>query len=209
MRTNLLVASLIGAMVLAVNGCSSQSSTTDGEMIDQSVAGAGGGNGALINDQGMYEDQLGYGGLEGDAVTSIDATGTLVIGDPNAQPNAPYDPTFAGPQALRDNNTIYFRYDSDQIQDEYVSVMQAHAQYLRDNPDSRIIIEGHTDERGTPEYNIALGERRARAVARYMQNLGVDVNQLSIVSYGEEKPVDPGHAESNWQKNRRAVINYY
>ena len=208
MRTNLLVASLIGAMVLAVNGCSSQSSTTDGEMIDQSVAGAGGGNGALINDQGMYEDQLGYGGLEGDAVTSIDATGTLVIGDPNAQPNAPYDPTFAGPQALRDNNTIYFRYDSDQIQDEYVSVMQAHAQYLRDNPDSRIIIEGHTDERGTPEYNIALGERRARAVARYMQNLGVDVNQLSIVSYGEEKPVDPGHAESNWQKNRSAVINY-
>ena len=208
MRTNLLVASLIGAMVLAVNGCSSQSSTTDGEMIDQSVAGAGGGNGALINDQGMYEDQLGYGGLEGDAVTSIDATGTLVIGDPNAQPNAPYDPTFAGHQALRDNNTIYFRYDSDQIQDEYVSVMQAHAQYLRDNPDSRIIIEGHTDERGTPEYNIALGERRARAVARYMQNLGVDVNQLSIVSYGEEKPVDPGHAESNWQKNRRAVINY-
>ena len=208
MRTNLLVASLIGAMVLAVNGCSSQSSTTDGEMIDQSVAGAGGGNGAIINDQGMYEDQLGYGGLEGDAVTSIDATGTLVIGDPNAQPNAPYDPTFAGPQALRDNNTIYFRYDSDQIQDEYVSVMQAHAQYLRDNPDSRIIIEGHTDERGTPEYNIALGERRARAVARYMQNLGVDVNQLSIVSYGEEKPVDPGHAESNWQKNRRAVINY-
>lgn len=208
MRTNLLVASLIGAMVLAVNGCSSQSSTTDGEMIDQSVAGAGGGNGALIDDQGMYEDQLGYGGLEGDAVTSIDATGTLVIGDPNAQPNAPYDPTFAGPQALRDNNTIYFRYDSDQIQDEYVSVMQAHAQYLRDNPDSRIIIEGHTDERGTPEYNIALGERRARAVARYMQNLGVDVNQLSIVSYGEEKPVDPGHAESNWQKNRRAVINY-
>ena len=86
--------------------------------------------------------------------------------------------------------------------------MQAHAQYLRDNPDSRIIIEGHTDERGTPEYNIALGERRARAVARYMQNLGVDVNQLSIVSYGEEKPVDPGHTENSWQKNRRAVINY-
>ena len=208
MRTNLLVASLIGAMVLAVNDCSSQSSSTDGGMIDQSVAGAGGGNGALINDQGMYEDQLSYGGLEGDAVTSIDATGTLVIGDPNAQPSAPYDPTFAGPQALRDNNTIFFRYDSDQIQDEYVSVMQAHAQYLRDNPDSRIIIEGHTDERGTPEYNIALGERRARAVARYMHNLGVDVNQLSIVSYGEEKPVDPGHTESNWQKNRRAVINY-
>ena len=86
--------------------------------------------------------------------------------------------------------------------------MQAHAQYLRDNPDARIIIEGHTDERGTPEYNIALGERRARSVARYMQNLGVDVNQLSIVSYGEEKPAEVGHSEAFWSKNRRAVINY-
>ena len=66
----------------------------------------------------------------------------------------------------------------------------------------------HTDERGTPEYNIALGERRARSVARYMQNLGVDINQMSVVSYGEEKPVDPGHNESAWSQNRRAVLNY-
>ena len=79
---------------------------------------------------------------------------------------------------------------------------------MRENPDAHIIIEGHTDERGTPEYNIALGERRARAVARYMQNLGVDVNQLSIVSYGEEKPLVVGHNENAWAKNRRAVINY-
>ena len=86
--------------------------------------------------------------------------------------------------------------------------MQAHAKYLRENPDAHIIIEGHTDERGTPEYNIALGERRARSVARYMQNLGVDVNQLSIVSYGEEKPLVVGHNENAWAKNRRAVINY-
>lgn len=158
-------------------------------------AAAQGGNAALVQDgQGLGQD----------VPVGVDADGAVTVGDPSAQ----YNTSFAGPAALRENNTIYFRYDSDQIQDQYVGVMQAHAQYLRDNPDSRIIIEGHTDERGTPEYNIALGERRARSVARYMQNLGVDVNQLSIVSYGEEKPIDPGHSEAAWSKNRRAVINY-
>ena len=204
MIKNLKLAGLMGVMMLAVTAYS-QTSTTDGEMVDGSVYN----DGQMIDNSAVYEDPLGYGGVDSEPVTSVDSTGALIIGDPYAQQQqTTYDPNFAGPQALRDNNTIYFRYDSDQIQDEYVSVMQAHAQYLRDNPDSRIIIEGHTDERGTPEYNIALGERRARAVARYMQNLGVDVNQLSIVSYGEEKPVDPGHTENSWQKNRRAVINY-
>ena len=86
--------------------------------------------------------------------------------------------------------------------------MQANAASLKKNPEARVIIAGHTDARGPPEYNIALGERRARSVARYMQNLGVDVNQLSIVSYGEEKPAVEGHDESAWSKNRRAVLNY-
>lgn len=132
----------------------------------------------------------------------LDADGAVTVGNPNG-----YD-SFNGPAELKDNNTIYFNYDSDAIADQYIGVMQSHAKYLRSNPDARVIIEGHTDERGTPEYNIALGERRARSVARYMQNLGVDVNQLSIVSYGEEKPVDPGHSEASYQKNRRAVLNY-
>lgn len=205
MRNNTFLALLAGSALLTLSACSSTTdSSSDGEFIDGSIDASQGQMGGVLYE----EDSLGYGGLSEDAVTSVDADGTLIIGDPNAMPDALYDPTFAGPQALRENNTIYFKYDSEQIQDEYISVMQAHAQYLRDNPDSRIIIEGHTDERGTPEYNIALGERRARAVARYMQNLGVDVNQLSIVSYGEEKPVVPGHSESAWQQNRRAVINY-
>lgn len=201
---NLALAFAASAMLLAVSGCSTSTSTTDdGAFIDDTVTSDPNMTGDIY-----IEDNLGYGGLSEDVMTSVDSDGTLVIGDPNAAQDQLYDPTFAGPQALRENNTVYFKYDSDQIQDEYIAVMQAHAQYLRDNPDARIIIEGHTDERGTPEYNIALGERRARSVARYMQNLGVDVNQLSIVSYGEEKPVAPGHNESSWQQNRRAVINY-
>lgn len=200
MKMRHYLALFAGVMMFGLTACST--STEDGALIED-------GNG-MDNMSGdvFVEDNLGYGGIDENVMTGVDSTGALVIGDPNAPQDGLYDPNYSGPQALRENNTVYFKYDSDQIQDQYVSVMQAHAQYLRDNPDSRIIIEGHTDERGTPEYNIALGERRARAVARYMQNLGVDVNQLSIVSYGEEKPLDPGHVEASWQKNRRAVINY-
>lgn len=148
----------------------------------------------------LVEDASGMGG---DVQVGLDPDGAVTVTGTDG-----YGSNFNGPEALRENNTIYFNYDSDQIHDNYVGVMQAHAKYLRENPDAHIIIEGHTDERGTPEYNIALGERRARAVARYMQNLGVDVNQLSIVSYGEEKPLVVGHNENAWAKNRRAVINY-
>ena len=148
----------------------------------------------------LVEDASGMGG---DVQVGLDPDGAVTVTGADG-----YGSNFNGPEALRENNTIYFNYDSDQIHDNYVGVMQAHAKYLRENPDAHIIIEGHTDERGTPEYNIALGERRARAVARYMQNLGVDVNQLSIVSYGEEKPLVVGHNENAWAKNRRAVINY-
>lgn len=132
----------------------------------------------------------------------IDSDGAMTIGNPESSDG------WNGPAELQDRHTVYFNYDSDQIKDEYVSVLQDNAKYLRNNPDARVIIEGHTDERGTPEYNIALGERRARSVARYLQNLGVDVNQMSVVSYGEEKPVTPEHNESAWSQNRRAVLNY-
>jgi peptidoglycan-associated lipoprotein len=72
------------------------------------------------------------------------------------------------------------------------------------NSQEKIVIEGHCDERGTAEYNIALGERRAKSVKRYLINLGVDSSQLSTISYGEERPADPGHNEAAWAKNRRA-----
>lgn len=110
--------------------------------------------------------------------------------------------------SLKNNNTIYFGFDSDAIQGQYAQLLQSHADFLKGHNNVKVLIEGHTDERGTPEYNIALGERRAKAVAKYMQNLGVDVSQLSIVSYGEEKPANPGHDEAAWAQNRRAVLVY-
>ncbi|MCR4553845.1 MAG: peptidoglycan-associated lipoprotein Pal [Succinivibrionaceae bacterium] len=111
-------------------------------------------------------------------------------------------------EALKQDNMIYFAYDSDRIAPQYEGLIQAHATFLRNHPEITVIIEGHTDERGTPEYNVALGERRAKSVALYMQNLGVAAAQMSIVSYGEEKPLDLGMTEEAFAKNRRAVLSY-
>ena len=111
-------------------------------------------------------------------------------------------------EALKQDNTIYFAYDSDRIASQYEGLLQSHAAFLRNHSEITVIIEGHTDERGTPEYNVALGERRAKSVALYMQNLGVSANQMSIVSYGEEKPIDLGMTEESFARNRRAVLSY-
>ena len=111
-------------------------------------------------------------------------------------------------EALKRNNTIYFAYDKDVVAPEYANILQNHARFLIAHPEVNVIIQGHTDERGTPEYNIALGERRAKSVALYLQNLGVNVRQLSIVSYGEEKPAVLGTSAEAFAKNRRAVLVY-
>ncbi len=111
-------------------------------------------------------------------------------------------------EALRSENTVYFDFDRATIRPEFAEVLQAHGEFLRANPSVRVTVEGHTDERGTPEYNIALGERRAISVVQYLQNLGVSAAQISTVSYGEEKPAVRGTNEAAYAKNRRAVLVY-
>ncbi|MCH8537628.1 MAG: peptidoglycan-associated lipoprotein Pal [Alkalimonas sp.] len=111
-------------------------------------------------------------------------------------------------ESLRQESTIYFDFDRATIRQEFVETLRAHASFLQSNPSVRVTIEGHTDERGTPEYNIALGERRAQAVVQYMQNLGVSSNQMRTVSYGEERPIDMSRTEAGFAKNRRAVLTY-
>jgi peptidoglycan-associated lipoprotein len=111
-------------------------------------------------------------------------------------------------EALRQQNTIYFDFDKSEIRSEFASVLDAHAAFLRARTTISVTIEGHTDARGTPEYNIALGERRGQSVQKYLENLGVAAGQMSVVSYGEEKPVDAGNTEEAFAKNRRAVLVY-
>lgn len=109
---------------------------------------------------------------------------------------------------LLQERTIYFDYDKSEIQDQYRNIIEAHATYLSEHPDVTVTLEGHTDERGSREYNLALGERRAIAVQRQLTLLGVQPSQIRTVSYGEERPVALGHDESAWSKNRRVEIVY-
>jgi peptidoglycan-associated lipoprotein len=109
---------------------------------------------------------------------------------------------------LRKVQTVYFDFDKANVDAKFLEMLQAHANFLVKNPDTKLTIEGHCDERGTPEYNIALGEKRAKAVSQYLQNLGVMAGQISTVSYGEEKPLDMSRTNAGFAKNRRAVLVY-
>jgi len=113
-----------------------------------------------------------------------------------------------GNNPLLDQTTVYFGFDRSEIRPEFKDVLNAHAQYLVNNPNASVTVEGHCDERGTVEYNLALGERRADTVKRYLVVQGVAPSQLESISYGEERPAVMGSDESAWSKNRRAEIKY-
>jgi len=109
---------------------------------------------------------------------------------------------------LLEQTLVYFGYDRAEIRPEFKDVLNAHAEYLVANPQARIVLEGHCDERGTVEYNLALGERRANTVKRYLIVQGANPSQLESVSFGEERPVMVGSDDTAWSKNRRAEIKY-
>ncbi len=99
---------------------------------------------------------------------------------------------------------IYFEYDKSRLLRTAQELLKKKAQWLRDNPESIILIEGHCDDRGTNEYNLALGERRARSAKTFLTDLGISPSRLTTISYGEERPLDSGQTEEAWAKNRRA-----
>lgn len=99
---------------------------------------------------------------------------------------------------------IFFDFDKFNVRDEFKDVLTGNAEVLLAQPDVILLVEGHCDERGTSEYNLALGEKRAKIVMDFYTRYGIAASRLSIISYGEERPFDPGHIESAWAKNRRA-----
>ena len=112
------------------------------------------------------------------------------------------------PQSLLAVRIIYFEYDSSDIKFEDRATVEAHAAYLVANPNTNMTLEGHADERGSREYNLALGERRAQTVKRQMTLLGASPSQIRTVSYGEERPAIDNHDEYSWSQNRRVEIIY-
>lgn len=111
-------------------------------------------------------------------------------------------------KALLSTTVFYFDFDQAVIKPEAFEALQAHATFLAGNPSSAIRLEGHADEQGTREYNVALGERRAKAVESFLLSNGAQAGQIEVISYGEERPVDAGHNESSWSKNRRVELIY-
>ena len=103
---------------------------------------------------------------------------------------------------------VYFDFDSYVVKDEFRGTVEANAKVLSADRKKKVAIEGHTDERGSREYNLALGQRRAEAVAKQLALLGANGTQVEAVSYGEERPAEPGHDEAAWAKNRRAELVY-
>ena len=133
----------------------------------------------------------------GGATTSAAGSGSSWTGHPLDDPNS-----------LLSQRVVYFNFDESVILDEDRPILEAHAQYLSENPGAAVTLEGHTDERGTREYNLALGERRAIAVRQYMSLVGASGQQLRTLSYGEERPAALGHNEEAWAQNRRVEIVY-
>lgn len=133
--------------------------------------------------------------------------------DPPAPPPPPPDfddngnPYVPGTMRLLER-TFYFEFDRAVLMPSDLTALETHAQVLRNNRSRSVVLEGHCDERGTREYNLALGERRADTIRSFLTSAGVSASQIETVSYGEERPEDPGHDESAWGRNRRGVMIY-
>jgi peptidoglycan-associated lipoprotein len=146
-----------------------------------------------------------HSGVKLDESANKGAIGTQP--DANAVQQVNVDP-LNDPNSPLAKRSIYFDFDSYAVRDDYQPLLQQHAQYLKSHPDRHVLIQGNTDERGTSEYNLALGQKRAEAVRRAMSLLGVADTQMEAVSLGKEKPQATGHDESSWAQNRRADLAY-
>jgi len=189
------VLAIIPALMLL--GCG-----TSGEVQEDSAAGAG--TAASATDSGASAETSGVGAggaASGEAVDAHGAAGTHGAAGFQGDP-------LDDPSGLLAKRVVYFDFDRSEIKGEFRDVIQAHAEYLASHSDVSLTLEGHADERGTREYNIALGERRSNAVQRMLTLQGVAASQIRTISYGEERPAALGHEESAWSLNRRAEFIY-
>ena len=141
------------------------------------------------------------------SATTSGAGGTQALGADQGAKGGALGGTAADADLLA-KRRVHFEFDSSALDAENRQIVEAHARYLVAHPNLKVTLEGHADERGTREYNLALGERRAQAVDKVMRVLGVKASNLNDTSYGEEKPLDPAHNESAWALNRRVEIIY-
>ena len=189
-----VVAALLAG--LALSGCTATKANMSGDIRDENtplsegiIAGDGDGVGA---GDGDLSETPGFGDSTGDA-----------RGEGGLQPG---DPRLSAPDLQQ--RLIYFEFDKSVVSTEQLAVIEAHSRFLADNPDKAVLLEGHADERGSNEYNLALGQRRANAVRDILLANGVYDNQVETVSFGEERPLVRESNEAAWAENRRVEIRY-
>jgi peptidoglycan-associated lipoprotein len=141
--------------------------------------------------------------------SSTTTTGTSTSGVSGAQAGTGAMSPLKDPNNILSKRSVYFEFDSYVVEDKYKSLIEAHARYMAGNRSAKVTLQGNTDERGSREYNIALGQRRADAVKRMMTLLGVQEIAIETVSFGKEKPRREGHDEASWAENRRVDIIYF
>lgn len=197
-----LLPTIVFCLTLNLIGCSSGCSSS------KKNAGANkGSGGSLINGNTNLppppdSDMSGYGGLPPipvDAQEGVNGNLDLVEPDPYRKPAI----------SNAELRTVYFDYDNYILSEDAKRTLDGNAQWLANNPGYQIQVEGHTDERGSTEYNMNLGDRRAKAVKAYLVSRGIDGARIHTISYGEERPVDPSSNEAAWAKNRRAQFLVY
>lgn len=180
----ILLMCVVGSLLLA--GCASQNKSIE----DQTDSGV------VSGQQG--DDATTGTPIEGsDAQTSAIVDEALTVQEMLAKPDSPL--------ATR---VIYFDYDSAKVSDDSLGVLEAHGNFIATNGNVSVRLEGHADERGSREYNIALGDRRAQSVRRILLFQGASSDQMETISYGEEQPAELGHDDASWAKNRRVELVY-
>ena len=159
-------------------------------------------DGVVVEDRGVSAAGLDGDGIDGTAIG--DGAETQVIVGEDGYSSADLD----DPANALSNRIVYFEYDSSAVREQDQLTLEAHAAYLADNPTARVRLEGHTDQRGSREYNLALGERRALAIRQILMIQGASANQFQVISFGEERPQSEGEGEANWQNNSRVELVY-
>jgi peptidoglycan-associated lipoprotein len=178
MRAVLIAALTAAAAVTFVAGCSTTPSS------EQSPAGV---------------EERKPTGAESNPIPKIDVTG---------QPSGSAFAVLKDPNNILSKRSIYYDFDKFDVKDEYRPLVEAHAKFLREHPTAKMLIQGNTDERGSREYNVGLGQRRADGLKKMLGLLGVKEDQMESVSLGEEKPKSEGHDEAAWAQNRRSDMLY-
>lgn len=184
MRRTVLFLTIIGLAAILATGCPKKQTTPIEESVsveEGTAQGAAGGAGPVeempTQQEPFAEEPLSEGADA--AGTAGGRVGTLPLA------------------------TVYFAYDSDELSPEAIAALDGNAAWMRANPGVRVLVEGNTDERGTLEYNLSLGARRANAVRNHLIRLGIPASQLETISYGEDQPAEAGHDETAWARNRR------